>query len=361
MDKYLTGILDVLMKYKPETSCAFFHYCKKGTLEKLFSTSGEIYCTHTAKMNDKREIFEGCELFLSYLRAVKDFPGHVIRMIKDNINANINRFDPSASGLPDVMPWTFSVSEAADAPFQWKHYTDSIAGGYMLALDKAKLESAIAALNKANADSLLGKNERSFLVFLPCLYIGVDDEAIAAVFEAAYSDMKESFENVKLSYPGNEPDMRAGINVLTAIFFVAAIIKREEFRHEREWRIVLSATKKIKQDYEETVGKPCLRTYISAGLNGRLSELFVQVMCSPQGNTKQLIQHAQHTLKECGALLHVHSSGVSKSVVLNYITRNPCDPGYEDYVIDKTSRDVMADVEPFERWVITQWRTSAPH
>lgn len=346
----LNRMIDALKNYKPEMSRVFFHYCRKDTLEKLFNPRGEIYCTHTARLNDKREIFEGCELFLSYLQTVKNFPTHVIKMLMDNINANINRFDPLAQGLPEVMPWTFSVSEAADAPFQWKYYTDSISGGYMLAIDKGRLLYAIDALNKANTCPLLAMNKRSTLLFLPCLYIGVDDVAIRAVFEAIYSDMKESFEDVKLSSPSNKLNMQAGINVLTSIFLVSAIIKREKFRHEREWRIVLTATKEIKLDYEQTVGKPCLRTYISAGLGGSLRDLFVQVMCSPQGNQKELISHAQWILKESESVLPVHTSHISNSVVVNYISRCPCAREYEDYVVRQTTDMPERNVEPYEIW-----------
>ena len=354
MRGYLTGLIDVIKKHKPEVSRAFFHYCRKGTLEKLFSPDAEIYCTHTAKLNDDREIFEGCELFLSFLHSNKGFPDHVIDMLRKNIMENINRFDPKGRGIPNVMPWTFSVSEVDDSPFQWKHYTDSQYGGYMLAISKDKLASAIAALNKANASSLLAQSQRTILVFLPCLYIGVDDAIIKAAFESVYVDMQESFEKIRVSSKGNDASLRDGINVLTAIFFIAAIIKRNRFRHEHEWRIVLNATEEVRKGAEETVGKPCLKTYISTGLNGRLNELFVQVMCSPQGNTRDLIQHAQHTLKECGSILNVNTSNVSRSVVLNYITRIPRDSRYEDYVIDKTSQNITADVEPYESWIVNQ-------
>ena len=354
MRGYLTGLIDVLEKHKPEVSSAFFHYCRKGTLEKLFRPDAEIYCTHTAKLNDDREIFEGCELFLSFLRENKGFPGHVIEMLRQNIQANIDKFDPKGQGIPNVMPWTFSVSVADDSPYQWKHYTDSQHGGYMLAINKDKLESAIAALNKANANSLLPQSQRTILVFLPCLYIGVDDVIITEAFESAYVDMQSSFERIRLSSEGKEAPLQDGINVLTAIFFIAAIIKRNRFRHEHEWRIVLNATEEVKRGVEKTVGKPCLKTYISTGLNGRLNELFVQVMCSPQGNTRELVRHAQHTLKECGSILHVYTSCVHKSVVHNYITRTTCDSRYEDYVVDKTSRDPMARVEPYESWIVNR-------
>ena len=89
MRGYLTGLIDVIEKHKPEVSRAFFHYCRKGTLEKLFSPDAEIYCTHTAKLNDDREIFEGCELFLSFLHSNKGFPDHVIDMLRKNIMENI--------------------------------------------------------------------------------------------------------------------------------------------------------------------------------------------------------------------------------------------------------------------------------
>ena len=214
------------------------------------------------------------------------------------------------------------------------------------------MQSAIAALNKANANSLLPQSQRTILVFLPCLYIGVDDDIITEAFESAYVDMQSSFEKIRLSSKGNEAPSQDGINVLTAMFFIAAIIKRNRFRHEHEWRIVLNATEEVRSGVEETVGKPCLRTYISTGLNGRLNELFVQVKCSPQGNTMELIRYAQRTLKECGSILNVNSSCVSRSVVLNYITRSPCDSRYEDYVIDKTSQDAMAGVEPYESWIV---------
>lgn len=354
MHGYLTGLIDVLVKHKPEVSSAFFHYCRRGTLEKLFSPHAEIYCTHTAKLNDDREIVEGCELFLSFLHDKKEFPDHVIEMLRQNIQANIDRFDPKGQGISNVMPWTFSVSEANDSPFQWKHYTDSQHGGYMLAISRDKLETAIAALNKANASSLLSQSQRTILVFLPCLYIGVHDSVIAEAFESAYVDMQSSFEKIRLSSEWSKAPSQDGINVLTAIFFIAAIIKRNRFRHEHEWRIILNATEEVKKGVEETVGKPCLKTYISTGLNGRLNELFVQVMCSPHGNTRELVRHAQRTLKECRSILHVYSSHVSRSVVLNYITRSPCDSRYEDYVIDKTSQDAMTEVEPYESWIVKQ-------
>ena len=351
MNGSLTSLIDVLMAHKPETAKAFFHYCRKDTLQKLFEPDGEIYCTHTAKLNDDREIFEGCELFLQFLRDRKEFPNHVVKMLRDNIFDNINRFDPKGQGIPTVMPWTFSVSEADDAPFQWKHYTDSQYGGYMLALSKEKLEGAITAVNKANTNMLLPESQRTILVFLPCIYIGVDDAVIEDAFESAYSDMLESFERIKCSDSWSDVPVKDGISVLTAIFFVAAIIKRKKFRHEREWRIILAATENVRQGVEETVGKPCLRTYISSGLGGRLNDLFVQVMCSPQGNQGELVSNAQRILKRSGSVLHVHKSSVCKGDVGNYITRSPCDSEYEDYVVQETSFNPTAQVKPYEIWV----------
>lgn len=351
MKGYLTGLIDVVMAHKPEMARAYFHYCRKGTLEKLFSPEAEIYCTHTAKLNDDREILEGCELFLRFLQEQKGFSNHVVEMLRENIFENINRFDPKGRGTPTVMPWTFSVSEAEDASFQWKHYTDSQNGGYMLAISRDKLEAAISALNTANTNIMLPQSQRTILVFLPCFYIGVDDAAIQEAFESAYSDMLESFEKIKCSSEKNQAPLQDGINVLTAIFFVAAIIKRKKFRHEHEWRIILAATEQVRQGVEETVGKPCLRTYISAGLGGRLHELFVQVMCSPHGNQSELVSHAQRTLKDCGSVLHVHSSRVSTSVVVNYIMRPQCDAEYEDYVVQETSSNPTAQVMPYEIWV----------
>ena len=351
MDGELTGLIDVLMAHKPETAKAFSHYCRKETLEKLFKPDAEIYCTHTAKLNDDREILEGCELFLRFLQDGKGFPSHVVEMLRDNIFANLNRFDPKGRGTPTVMPWTFSVSEADDSPYQWKHYTDREDGGYMLAISKDRLEAAITALNRANTNSMLPQSQRTILVFLPCLYIGVDDAIISEAFESVYLDMQKSFERVRSSTKENEAPSKDGVNVLTAIFFVAAIIKREKFRHEREWRIILGATENVRQGVENTVGKPCLRTYISAGLGGRLHELFVQVMCSPHSDQRALISHAQRTLKKSGSVLQVYKSRVSTSVVGNYIMRSPCNAEYEDYVVQETSIDPSVPVKPYEIWV----------
>ena len=140
---------------------------------------------------------------------------------------------------------------------------------------------------------------------------------------------------------------QAGIYVLTTIFFVAAIIKREQFQHEREWRIILTTTREINHEHEFAVGKPCLKTHLSAGMNGSLGELFVQVMCSPQGNRDELISHAQRILKNNGSLLHVHTSHVSNSVVDNYISRFPCERAYEDYVVRRTTAIPDVVIEPY--------------
>lgn len=352
MNGCLSRLIDVLERHKPERSRAYFHYCPKPVLEKFLEPGAEIFCTHTRYLNDDREIREGCDRFLSFLSSEKGFPDSVVEMLRGNIDANINRFDPRAKDLPNVMPWTFSVSEAEDAPYQWKHYVDCQAGGYRIAFNTDRLEETIAAVNKANAQSMLPVEQRAILVFLPCMYLGFDDVLIAECFHAAYKDFERAFEKVRASTPEKDCDNASGVQVLSAIFFVASLIKRGRYRHEREWRLILHATDSVKHGYEMVGGKPRLRTLLSAGVSGRVSDLVCQVMRSPQGDVKALTRHAQLLLQKYGSVLHVYASAVDSSVVLNYITRCPVEKGYEDYVVERTTENFSASVVPQEEWMV---------
>ena len=350
MSGCLAGLIDVLEQNKPERSKAYFHYCRKPVLEKFLMPNAEIFCTHTCYLNDDREIKEGCDRFLSFLSSEKGFSGSVIEMLRENIDMNINRFDPRTKNLPNVMPWTFSVSEADDAPYQWKNYVDCQAGGYCIAFNSEKLEEAITAVNRANAQLMLPVEKRAILVFLPCMYLDFDDALIVKCFRAAYRDCEEAFERVKGSMPKKDCDKSSGVQVLSAIFFVSALIKRGRYRHEREWRLILHATDSVKHDYEMVAGKPRLRTLLSAGASGRVADLVCQVMCSPQGDIKALTRHAQLLLQKCGSVLHVYASAVNPSVVRNYITRYPVEKDYEDYVVERTTDNLTASVVPQEEW-----------
>lgn len=352
MKECLGGLIDVLAKYKPEQARAYFHYCSKGVLNEFLKPDGEIFCTHTLHLNDDKEIIEGCAHYLDFLGARKGFSVSVIQMLRNNINENIARFDPRALDLPNVMPWTFSVSEADDSPYQWKHYVGSRTGGYRLAFKTDQLENAIAAVNKANAQLMLPVAQREILVFLPCLYLGYDDPIIEAAFDAAYNDFKDDFDKVRVSAPERECDAISGIRVLTTIFFVASLIKRGKFRHEREWRLILHATDEVKSHHEIIGGKSRLRTFLSTGISGRLSDMICQIMCSPQGDEKSLTRHAQLLLQQHRGVLHVHRSRIHRSVVDNYIDRIPFDDEYEDYVVDMTMAEAATPVVSQEEWAL---------
>lgn len=346
------NVISLLAANKPEVSKAFFHYCRTDTLEKLLKDDAEIFCTHTAHLNDDMEILEGCRKFLSYLVDEAGYSPECVQMLERNLSANIHNFDPKITRTPTVMPWTFSLSEAYDSPYQWKHYTDCQCGGYCVAFDREKLENAINALNGANVNALLPRERRTILVLLPCLYLGVDDQLIQDIFKATISDFEDDFNVIKNSSLGLEPPRINGVRVLTAIFFVSSIIKRKRFRHEREWRIIMSATSDIRNRFETTVGKPCLRTLLSSANSGGIKDLIVQVLQSPQGIQQELTKHAQHVFKRTGALFPVHTSVVKNSVVRNYITRCVVPDGYEDYVVDSTSAKMDADVCSCEEFLL---------
>lgn len=337
-------MIDCIAKHKPERSGAFFHYCRMPILEQFLKDNAEIYCTHAMHLNDNQEIFCGFEEYLLFLKNRKAFSDTCLNMLRDNLKDNINKFDPKDATTPCVMPWVFSLSEGEDSPYQWRHYADSQFGGYCIAFRSELLEDAIKALNNANAG--VPNELRQILILFPCLYIGKDDSVIEELFEATYMDREEDFEKIKISMPGNEAPRQSGVNVLSTILMVSALIKRSCFQHEREWRVIMHATGRIKEHFEIVGDKPRLKTYLSAGINGRVSDMIGQVCRSPQGFTKKLTRHANRLLQKYNLLLPVHASRVSRSVVENYITQAVVSPEYENEVVVITTIDPAGIVRP---------------
>jgi len=116
------------------------------------------------------------------------------------------------------------------------------------------------------------------------------------------------------------------------------MIKRRKFRNEKEWRIIMTAGHNYTSRYEKTIGKPCLRTYLSSFDEIGLQKLISRVMCSPHGNIRGLVQNAQYLFRDCNSQLMPYRSNIDEDVVRNYITNiNP----NEKYVKNVLKYDVI--------------------
>lgn len=245
-----------------------YHYTRSDVFEKLMADNGDILCSRYTDLNDDGEWQLGVEYIVKYISG---------------------RFSPEISDsfkelVQDIQirnpPFIASFSAHIDKASMWAMYTDRKAGGYALGVGISDIERRCKHNNELN--------KIYELLFLPCVYIGVDDvDAIIARILDNHSD--------EIEYTSRHTIFEVGELLARRLLFLSYLIKHDSFDYENEWRLVLNPlNSKIREKFAK-LNENDDRKRIFSGLFGEndpIRNSFRQVEVSPQGNGIELYRLA---------------------------------------------------------------------
>ena len=219
---------------------ALYHYTAKGNAKYIVGDNAVITCKHTGLMDDVGEVREGTYILTEHIgsrypdkaKAIKeelDKAWDEYEKFRQLSRANWQTYEDTGNRPLDmimhVMPHIFCVTLQADAPYQWRNYTDKkdkSIGGYCFSFNADKLGSAIKRRNDAELTKVDGN--MSALQLMPCFYKEIDDMKIMRLADSLVQDIERD-----LIVASTIENMT---RILGAIFTVAPLIKNRKFYRE---------------------------------------------------------------------------------------------------------------------------------
>ena len=201
-----------------------YHYCTADSAAYLFNHGADIGARSLLKSpNDKKEYYTGIEMFCDYLADKRIMPNEIVAILSKNLHSNI---DDGGKGRECVIPFAFCLSHEFNSPYHWSEFVKE-GGGYCVAFSKEKLAAACQCIVQKRTASL---------DLARCLYVGYDDEAIAALFDAVCQDRSLDLATLVRT---RTQDACAGERIMQQVCMVAMRIKRAKYYPEKEWRITM--------------------------------------------------------------------------------------------------------------------------
>lgn len=292
-DKLLKTMLDFFPGKNGDT---VYHYTSLDVLWEFLRPDYDFLCTYCRALSDPTEFKTG---MFACTRMWREFcGGNSDEFLIPLSGANVLSGD---SGL-NFFPWTMSFSLASDATSQWKNYTDKMKGGCAVGFDRNKILKNVfyapdgegVSFSEGNGEATRNLLRNDFISFLPCIYMGYDDDdRIRELFRYYMTEVVGDLAD-KLSGGENE-DKRAHNTARTLIFLLlSSIIKHEDFKDEREWRLIVQPIE-LSEDVEAVSivgGKPRMKTRVW-GNKQKVRDLIRRIVISPQGPSDNLLEMAK--------------------------------------------------------------------
>lgn len=195
-------------------------------------------CTNYRFLNDDAEFVDGYQMALKWMKA------HGVESEAfDRVREKMKLTDDLESWLS--TPWILSLSDNNDSAAHWMSYTDRSQGGFAIGVDSKRLESCVHKSDKnIKAGCLSSQTDCDHFIpepiggmfIAPCIYYDNKAEKPPETFERALEHIfseDECFARLRK----DEPDLYA-VHCLRQVLRVSALLKREDFQFENEWRVV---------------------------------------------------------------------------------------------------------------------------
>lgn len=334
------GMIDVMNELRSIKGEEVFHYVGMDKSKFILDPSGDIYCGHSNFMNDKLESWQGCLLFLKYLKKI--LSSEPYRVLDSNLRENSAQAKLSANGYSYFMPYVWCVMPERDAVYQWRNYTDKQKGGYCFEFNLKCLKKAIECRNK--------KISYSSLYFAPCFYIDEDDDLIDRFMTGFIEIARYDLDNIEKNFRTGR-EIQSILDIMAAIFTLAPLFKDRKWCKEQEWRLILKKSPVI-------VGQTYERSHLS-DICGHPFNLMSSIRISPHGNQAELLHNLQSRIAIPEKSVFV--SAVDRRITDYYITKEKIDSDYEDYVLDEISNGRGRSIISQEEFLSTHPGEEASH
>ena len=197
-----------------------------------------LMCTNYRFLNDDAEFVDGVEMALRWM---KDQGGG--EKMLGRIRQTMDKTAEMADWV--MMPWILSFSECEDSTAHWMAYTDRMKGGFAIGVDSELLLRRVVSANKRLKEmhhsqrAEPGPNvwaAHGGMFLSPCIYYKAGakcpPDAFYQALEYVFSD-RENFAHLR----GVDIDEYA-THCLRQVLRIAALLKRDDYEFEREWRVV---------------------------------------------------------------------------------------------------------------------------
>lgn len=212
------NLMATVVRCRPEIPATLYHYIPASKAPYLFDRYADISCRYITHLSDPEELRFGVSKVVDYWHRKSVISDALKECLLDA--ANRNRDNPA------VEPAIFSFTEAYDSTKHWQEYADN-GNGYCVGISRSKLDCAL--------DAIIRQGNHSIQV-VPCFYDRKDAEALSMLYDAAAIDVCEEIAILNRDI-GNG---NAGRRVLFTLWMLCVMIKREKFRKESEWRLVMA-------------------------------------------------------------------------------------------------------------------------
>ncbi|HLO30630.1 MAG TPA: DUF2971 domain-containing protein [Anaerolineales bacterium] len=193
-----------------------FHYTTSAGMVGILET-GNIWTTKIQYTNDHTEL----RLALNYIRNEIDFQRQGIG--KTRTDEELEGMCRALDGVQTVNVGVASFTEIGDQLGQWRGYCE-IGDGYSLGFDAAKLQDKL-------------RKRYSYHLF-PCIYEVEQHKRLAKELIDHYptKHLLDIAKRARHASRGDPYDFEIAFS--SAIVFFAPLIKTENFKEEKEWRLI---------------------------------------------------------------------------------------------------------------------------
>ena len=249
-------------------------------------------------LNDNREFQLGLDIAKIWMeRYVKD--------IRDELRNAVLRNIIDRKGTPKLIPYVLSLSKDKDSTAHWAAYTDHTDGGYSFGLKFSDVEKGVKVYNEKTREHSEADNAMPIL-FAPCIYCDIKDLEVMKAYKEVSKELEEAFSQGIAGISGvlYEKDAeRCAQWIAKRIFQVASLVKSDEFRFEKEWRLVARRDSDVNANVQIIGGKPRV---LPAALD--LGSCINEVVSSPHGDAPRLRLLAEILCAQLPKKISVHSS-----------------------------------------------------
>ena len=229
-------------------------------------------------LNDNREFQLGLDIAKIWMEHyVKDIQGELRNAVLRNIM--------DRKGAPKLIPYVLSLSKEKDSTVLWAAYTNHTDGGYSFGLKFCEVEEWVKVYNEKTRDCYEADNAMP-IVFAPCIYCNVNDMEDMKAYKEVSGELETAFSQGIAGISGvlyEKDTERCAQWIAKKIFQVASLVKSDEFRFEKEWRLVARRDNNMSANVTIIGGKPRVLPS-TLGLASCINE----VVASPHGDAPRL-------------------------------------------------------------------------
>ena len=234
-----SGLAEIIRGDKSLPSILYHYTSPEAFVDIVGHKNGvRLMCTNYRFLNDDAEFVDGVEMALRWM---KDQGGG--EKMLGRIRLAMNKTTEMGDWV--MTPWILSFSECEDSTAHWMAYTDRMKGGFAIGVDSELLLRRVISANKRLKEmhhsqrAELGRDvwaAQGGMFLSPCIYYKAGakrpSDAFYRALEHVFSD-EESFSHLR----GADPDRYAAY-CLRQVLRIAALLKRDDYEFEREWRVV---------------------------------------------------------------------------------------------------------------------------